>query len=632
MPDKRKKGDSEMHTGKITAAVSAYVLFLTALPALPVQAAGTDLFVGYPDRQSNYGTVSAAVSAAAQIKPSSESQRVTIHIAPGTYREQVTVNTPYLSFVNDTPSQKVTLTWYYGIGYKYYSVGSNGEYSADAAKAKNAKNEPTQRWGCSVRLRSGANFFRAENITFENSFNRYVTDEELADGVEVSGSQSITFRRQQGADVQQKAATERAAAMAIEADCCEFKSCAFQSSQDTLYIGGGYGYFRDCLIEGNTDYIFGQNGTNVFDSCELRFKGYSSGGVGGYITAMKDSKRTLFTGCRVTAGSLPVAAGYFGRPWGGSADVAFVNTQLQYEGIITGAGWTSMSGHQPEDAKFKEYGTTCNGAPVNTGSRVRGTVQYSADGLDTQTYLGAWVPYYLNGTLPEIPALSGRLVKDLRPNDYMYEWKIVEEMQTDAKLYTDRDYAFRSLPDFFTERISTGHCEQIMTPCDAKKLTGDLAAFTAAEDITVYIVMDQRNETLPAWMAGYEKCDGLTAESTDNVTYDFWCQDFEKGTEVTLGTNGMTGKVTNYTVIVSPELAEIPPQPLCHGDASCDYLLDARDVTLMKRHMLHLAELSGDGLTNAGFHEYGQVTQDDLDYVLEYLLQKPIEWPFTFVE
>ncbi len=124
-----------MHTGKITAAVSAYVLFLTALPALPVQAAGTDLFVGYPDRQNNYGTVNAAVSAAAQIKPSSESQRVTIHIAPGTYREQVTVNTPYLSFVNDTPSQKVTLTWYYGIGYKYYSVGSSGEYSADAAKA-----------------------------------------------------------------------------------------------------------------------------------------------------------------------------------------------------------------------------------------------------------------------------------------------------------------------------------------------------------------------------------------------------------------------------------------------------------------------------------------------------------------
>ena len=149
---------------------------------------------------------------------------------------------------------------------------------------------------------------------------------------------------------------------------------------------------------------------------------------------LKDQKKTLFTDCRVTAGSLPVAAGYFGRPWGASADVAFVNTQLQYAGIITGAGWTSMSGNQPENAKFKEYGTTCNGAPVNTGSRVRGTVQYSANGLDTASYLGAWVPYYLNGgTLPEIEPVSGTLVKDLKPMTICISgklWRICRRMQS----------------------------------------------------------------------------------------------------------------------------------------------------------------------------------------------------------
>ena len=156
-----------MHTNKLTAAFSACMLFLTVFPVLPVQAAGTDLYVGYPEKQGNYSTVNAAVSAAAQLKPGSESQRVTVHIAPGTYREQVTVNTPYISFVNDSPEQKVILTWYYGIGYQYYSVGSNGEYSADAARAKSAKNEPTQRWGCSVRLRSGANFFRVVSMMKE---------------------------------------------------------------------------------------------------------------------------------------------------------------------------------------------------------------------------------------------------------------------------------------------------------------------------------------------------------------------------------------------------------------------------------------------------------------------------------
>ncbi len=603
-----------MQLKKQTAACCAAVLILTALPAIPAQAAGTDLYVGYADKQGNYSTVNAAVSAAALRNPSSENDRVTIHIAPGTYREQVTVNTPYISFVNDDPSKQVTLTWYYGIGYKYYSVGSNGEYSADAARAKNAKNEPTQRWGCSVRLRSGSKFFRAENITFENSFNRYVTDEEIADGVEVSGSQSINFWRQKGADVQQKSATERAAALAIESDYTEFLNCTFLSSQDTLYIGGGIGYFKGCTIEGNTDYIFGQNGTYVFDACELRFKGYSSGGVGGYITAMKDKKQTLFTGCRVTKGSLPVAAGYFGRPWGASADVAFVNTQLQYEGIITGAGWTSMSGNQPENAKFKEYGTTCNGQPVNTGSRVRGTVQYSANGLDTQTYLGAWVPYYLNGgTLPEIEPLSGTLVKELKPHDYMYEWKILENMPLDAKLYTDRDYAFRTLPEIFAG------AEQIVTPCDGKKISGDLATFTAGDDISVFIVMDKRNQNLPAWMSGYWDT-GLTAESTDNVTYGIWQQDFPRGTEITLGTNGMTGTVTNYTVIVKEQAIIIdPPDPTILGDVSCDNVIDARDLTLLKRHLLQQSGLTDTAYANADFDGNGGIDQNDLTALAEWL-------------
>lgn len=602
-----------MQMDKMTAAGCALVLLLTAFPAVPAKAAGTDLYVGYADRQGSFSTVNAAVSAAAQRNPSSENDRVTIHIAPGTYREQITVNTPYISFVNDDASKQVTLTWYYGIGYKYYSV-SNGEYSADAARAKNAKSEPTQRWGCSVRLRSGSKFFRAENITFENSFNRYVTDEELADGVEVSGSQSINFWRQKGADVQQKSATERAAALAIESDYTEFLNCTFLGSQDTLYLGGGIGYFKGCTVEGNTDYIFGQNGTYVFDACELRFKGYSSGGVGGYITAMKDQKKTLFTGCRITAGSLPVAAGYFGRPWGGSADVAFVNTQLQYEGIITGAGWTSMSGNQPENAKFKEYGTTCSGAPVNTGSRVRGTVQYSADGLDTQTYLGAWQPYYLNGgQLPEIKPVSGTLVKDLKPKDYMYEWKILENMPLDAKLYTDRDYAFRSLPEEFAG------AEQIVTPCDGKKISGDLATFTAGDDISVYIVMDKRNQTLPAWMSGYTDT-GMTAESTDNVTYGLWRHDFPPGEEITLGTNGMTGTVTNYTVIVLKTRIIIDyPDPTILGDISCDGVIDARDLTLLKRHLLHQGDLWDTAYANADFTGNGSIDERDISALADWL-------------
>ena len=68
----------------------------------------------------------------------------------------------------------------------------------------------------------------------------------------------------------------------------QFTDCAFLGSQDTLYTGNSATnmYFKNCHIEGNTDYIFG-DGNAVFDGCELRFAGYSAGSAGGYITAHK---------------------------------------------------------------------------------------------------------------------------------------------------------------------------------------------------------------------------------------------------------------------------------------------------------------------------------------------------------
>ena len=83
-----------------------------------------------------------------------------------------------------------------------------------------------------MRILPEAVGFRAENITFENSFNRYITDEELADGVEPEDAKPA---RNYALDVASKAATERAAALCVEADRCEFYRCKFFSSQDTLY-------------------------------------------------------------------------------------------------------------------------------------------------------------------------------------------------------------------------------------------------------------------------------------------------------------------------------------------------------------------------------------------------------------
>jgi hypothetical protein len=150
--------------------------------------------------------------------------------APGKYREQVIVKTPYVTFINDETSKgTVTITWYYGIGYKYYSANSNGYYDSSLASKKSSRNIASK-WGATVQLWPAAKYFKASNIIFENSFNRYMTSEEVKDGVTLSGdtsASSITFKRTSSSNVQTRDATERAAALTNETAYSEFYACKF---------------------------------------------------------------------------------------------------------------------------------------------------------------------------------------------------------------------------------------------------------------------------------------------------------------------------------------------------------------------------------------------------------------------
>jgi pectin methylesterase-like acyl-CoA thioesterase len=382
--------------------------FTTILLLISAVFSGTNLYVKYSGKPNNFNTIQQAVNKAASLRPNGEGSRVTIHIAPGKYREQVVVNTPYITFINDQPSKgTVTITWYYGIGYKYYSCNANGYYDANLAKRKSSK-YIAAKWGATVQLWQNAKYFKASNIIFENSFNRYMTSEEVKDGVTPaydSKASPITFKRTSSSDVKSRAATERAAAMTIEAPYAEFYACRFYSSQDTLYTGASPSFFRKCVIEGQTDYIFG--GANVvFDLCELRWKGYSGTTYAGYITAARQSSSGSYTGylfnkCRVygSSSNLPVTAGYFGRPWGATAKVMFINTTLQDKNMIHPAGWYSMSGVNPENvAGFKEYGTKLkDGSSVSLSQRKGHKVSANdAASINKKNYMNNWTPTYLN--------------------------------------------------------------------------------------------------------------------------------------------------------------------------------------------------------------------------------------------
>ena len=400
------------HASVRGGAVEKDIYLKSKSPAPPaVDTSSRDIYVGIDAEKNSYKTLGEAFAAAAVINPRRESERVTIHIAPGIYREQTSLNTPYVSLVKEGSGDAV-ITWYYGIGYNYYSAAADGWYSDEAAFDSYNKGG-AEKWGTAVYIKSGAKYFRAEGITFEASFNKYVTDEEVADGVESDGS--MAFLRNPGSNVTSKEATERSTALSVEADNAEFKDCRFIGSQDTLYMGAPIRvYYKNCVIEGNTDYIFG-SGNAVFDGCELRFNGYSDRASGGYITAARNDKDRwtgsklaykgyLFRNCIITnkasdgfGREMLHEPGYFGRPWDQNAAVTFVNTLLERQDAIKAEGWTEMSGSKPQLANFKEYNTTYSGTAADVSGRVEGTVMSAEDAASvrTESYFGSWKPAFL---------------------------------------------------------------------------------------------------------------------------------------------------------------------------------------------------------------------------------------------
>ena len=81
----------------------------------------------------------------------------------------------------------------------------------------------------------------------------------------------------------------QAVALSVNANRCYFENCNLLGFQDTLYIAGeGFKqYFRNCFIEGSTDFIFGE-ATVLFEDCIINNKTNS------YITAASTPKGEKF--------------------------------------------------------------------------------------------------------------------------------------------------------------------------------------------------------------------------------------------------------------------------------------------------------------------------------------------------
>lgn len=151
----------------------------------------------------------------------------------------------------------------------------------------------------------------------------------------------------------------QAVALHTEGDHLLFIGCRFLGNQDTVYTGvaGTRLYFKDCYIEGTTDFIFGPS-TAWFEGCTIFSK------INSYVTAASTPADVaygyVFNNCKLTAAEGATKV-YLGRPWRPYAYTLFMNCELGSH--ILPAGWYNWDNADNEKtARYLEYNNTGAGA------------------------------------------------------------------------------------------------------------------------------------------------------------------------------------------------------------------------------------------------------------------------------
>ena len=180
--------------------------------------------------------------------------------------------------------------------------------------------------------------------------------------VKVEGS-DITFKN---LTIENNAAQlGQAVALHTEGDRLKFINCRILGNQDTIYTGAKFTrlYFKDCYIDGTTDFIFGPS-TALFEDCIIHSKRNS------YVTAASTPKEAkygyVFKHCKLTA-EPGVDKVYLGRPWRPYAYTLFIECELGKHIVL--AGWHNWGKQSNEEtARYMEYKNT--GEVANASERV----------------------------------------------------------------------------------------------------------------------------------------------------------------------------------------------------------------------------------------------------------------------
>lgn len=215
--------------------------------------------------------------------------RKTITLCPGTYFEKVDISLPMLTVqaAEGVKAEQIVIT-YDALNGLMDPSGTSG-YSTDGS--------------ATFSVREEAIGFCGKGFTIENYYNTHERYE-LSKTVAGAGTQAV--------------------ALLVRADQAVFEDMRLSSYQDTLYAENGRHIYRNCYIEGRTDYIFGNDATAYFTGCTIQSTGAGLDEKnGGYVVTTKGGKEAarvaygfIFDGCtfqgdeNVQPGSVSIARGW----------------------------------------------------------------------------------------------------------------------------------------------------------------------------------------------------------------------------------------------------------------------------------------------------------------------------------
>jgi pectin methylesterase-like acyl-CoA thioesterase len=315
-----------------------YLMLFTSL----IASAQPFRFIVAADGTGTHTTIQAALDACPDAVQS------LIFVKNGTYNEQISLGSK-----TTASTKKISL-----IGESANAV------IITHSQSRAATGSPTFEEVCTVKIY--ATDFYAENITIQNT----------------AGN------------------TGMAEALYTAGDRQTFKNCRILGYQDTYRSKKGTrGYFKNCWIEGATDFIYA-GGTLFLDDCTINCVN-----GGGYIAAPEDAYATIpkastvsqkfirlgfiFRNCSITANKDVTANSYtLGRPWNTTAGAFYLNCKMGSH--IKSVGWTAMGGNETS-ACFAEYNSKdLNGNQLDMSGRISWSFQLpqaDVDNLLTPAYV-----------------------------------------------------------------------------------------------------------------------------------------------------------------------------------------------------------------------------------------------------